>query len=66
MSHELGVPVPSPSDGGRLNKRCRNALLRESGFELRYPSFRDGYPDIIRAFLLERGDERRRVNRSDE
>jgi nucleoside-diphosphate-sugar epimerase len=57
MSHELGVPVPLPGDAGRLNKRCRNALLRESGFRFRYPSFRDGYPDIIRAFLCERADQ---------
>jgi nucleoside-diphosphate-sugar epimerase len=57
MSHELGVPAPLPGDAGRLNKRCRNALLRESGFQFSYPSFRDGYPEIIRAFLREQADQ---------
>ena len=34
-----------PSRGG--NKRCSNALLRSTGFEFRYPSFREGYRDIL-------------------
>ncbi|KPK53480.1 MAG: hypothetical protein AMJ63_06275 [Myxococcales bacterium SG8_38_1] len=54
MSRKLGVPAPPPADGARLNKRCRNARLRESGFEFQYPTFREGYPDIIGAFLRER------------
>ncbi|MGB5191838.1 MAG: NAD-dependent epimerase/dehydratase family protein [Polyangiales bacterium] len=54
MSRELGVPSPPPGESGRLNKRCRNAQLRESGFRFRYPSFREGYPAIIDEFLRER------------
>lgn len=34
-----------PARGG--NKRCSNALLRSTGFEFRYPSFREGYRDIL-------------------
>lgn len=34
-----------PSRGG--NKRCSNALLRGTGFEFQYPSFREGYRAIL-------------------
>jgi nucleoside-diphosphate-sugar epimerase len=34
-----------PARGG--NKRCSNALLRSTGFEFQYPSFREGYRDIL-------------------
>lgn len=58
MSEELGVEAPPAGDTARLNKRCRNARLRETGFVPRFPSFREGYPDIIRAFMHERASER--------
>jgi nucleoside-diphosphate-sugar epimerase len=51
MSKELGVPLPEPGETRRLNKRCSNARLRRSGYQLRYPSFREGYPDIVREFV---------------
>jgi len=54
MSGELGVPAPKPGKTDRWNKRCRNGQLRESGFRFRYPSFREGYPDIIDAFVRKR------------
>ena len=34
-----------PSRGG--NKRCSNALLRSTGFEFQYPSFREGYRAVL-------------------
>lgn len=34
-----------PSRGG--NKRCSNAMLRGTGFEFQYPSFREGYRAIL-------------------
>jgi hypothetical protein len=34
-----------PARGG--NKRCGNALLRSTGFEFAFPSFREGYRDIL-------------------
>ncbi|MCY1249826.1 hypothetical protein D9M72_633970 [compost metagenome] len=57
LADELGLPWPSsdapdgdgggrePSRGG--NKRCSNALLRGTGFEFAYPSFREGYRSIL-------------------
>jgi nucleoside-diphosphate-sugar epimerase len=38
-------PRGEPSRGG--NKRCSNALLRSTGFEFQYPSFREGYRAIL-------------------
>lgn len=32
----------------RASKRCRNTRLRASGFEFRYPSYRDGYAALLR------------------
>jgi nucleoside-diphosphate-sugar epimerase len=62
LAAELGLPRPpsasrsggstahgtaggEPSRGG--NKRCSNALLRATGFEFEYPSFREGYRAIL-------------------
>ncbi|MET1020812.1 MAG: NAD-dependent epimerase/dehydratase family protein [Arthrobacter sp.] len=62
LAAELGLPQPpsgavesargagggqgaGPSRGG--NKRCSNALLRSTGFEFAYPSFREGYREIL-------------------
>lgn len=50
----LGAPEPrAVKEAGargrraRTNKRCRNALLRASGYALRYPTFREGYATMI-------------------
>jgi nucleoside-diphosphate-sugar epimerase len=51
MSTELGVAPPRSADAPSLNKRCRNTLLRDSGFRLLYPTFRDGYAPLIQDFL---------------
>jgi hypothetical protein len=61
LAAELGLPQPAsesagasggtstsggePSRGG--NKRASNALLRSTGFEFQYPSFREGYRAIL-------------------
>ena len=54
LAAELGLAQPpsgasesggEPSRGG--NKRCSNELLRSTGFEFTYPSFREGYRDIL-------------------
>ena len=34
----------------RANKRCANDRLHELGYELRYPTIRDGYRPAIDAF----------------
>ncbi len=56
----LGVPFP-PEGGGEDgdqeterrsgNKRCQSLRLPASGYELRVPSYREGYPDIVRQYL---------------
>lgn len=52
----LGVDPPEhgESDEGRGgNKRCSNARLKASGYSLLVPSYRDGYPPIVRDYLRE-------------
>jgi nucleoside-diphosphate-sugar epimerase len=64
LAEQVGVPKPPPAepeeeDGslrrGRSNKRCRGERLRASGYELAYPTFRQGYAPIIREFLRDEG-----------
>ena len=50
LASEMGYPEPPVGSAGEArgeNKRCSNALLRSTGFEFTYPSFRDGYRDIL-------------------
>lgn len=51
LADELGSPHPPPDDGrdgGRGGaKRCRNDLLRATGWEPRFPTFREGYREVI-------------------
>jgi len=50
LAAELGLGVPpTGSLGGARggNKRCSNALLRGTGFSFKYPTFREGYRDIL-------------------
>lgn len=42
-----GEREPESSDRQRSNKRCRNDLLRSTGYELQYPSFREGYGALL-------------------
>lgn len=50
LASEVGYSEPPVGPVGEArggNKRCSNALLRSTGFEFAYPSFRDGYRDIL-------------------
>jgi nucleoside-diphosphate-sugar epimerase len=50
LAAELGLDVPptgSLGDARGGNKRCSNGLLRGTGFSYKYPSFREGYRDIL-------------------
>jgi nucleoside-diphosphate-sugar epimerase len=50
LAAELGLPEPAVGDAGPArggNKRCRNELLRATGFGFTFPSFREGYRDIL-------------------
>lgn len=57
LRSELGAPSPPEPEAERrperLNKRCSNALLRESGYRFEHPTFRQGYRPIVREFLSE-------------
>lgn len=55
IAGELGLPAPGqPSsrtrdDRGKVgDRRFRNAVLRGSGFEFAYPTFREGYAAVLR------------------
>jgi nucleoside-diphosphate-sugar epimerase len=57
LASELGVPAPrerTPEDPPARrragSKRCRNDRIRSLGYRFRVPSFRDGYPPIVRAW----------------
>jgi nucleoside-diphosphate-sugar epimerase len=53
LAAELGCPEPptaepgDASDAGPGDKRCSNALLRASGFELAFPTFEEGYRALL-------------------
>lgn len=51
IAAELGVSVTEgeapPSREGGGDKRCSNALLRSTGFEFRYPTYREGYRALL-------------------
>jgi nucleoside-diphosphate-sugar epimerase len=50
LAAEMGLPEPPVGDAGPArggNKRCRNDLLRGTGFTFTFPSFREGYRDIL-------------------
>jgi nucleoside-diphosphate-sugar epimerase len=52
LAQLLGVPAPPPGAvagpaGRGGHKRCRNARLRATGYELRYPSYREGYGAML-------------------
>jgi hypothetical protein len=48
LAGRLGLPEPELAEAPRAqNKRCRNTRLRESGYEFLYPSYREGYDEIL-------------------
>ena len=48
LAHAFRMPTPETLKATRSsNKRCSNARILASGYELLYPSFKDGYTDII-------------------
>jgi nucleoside-diphosphate-sugar epimerase len=50
LAEELGLeppPLDPVSTRDRANKRCSSRRLQESGFEFRYPTFREGYRELI-------------------
>jgi nucleoside-diphosphate-sugar epimerase len=52
LAHKLGVDYPvsqQRESGPATGKRCRNASMRESGYQLRYPGYREGYSAMLDA-----------------
>ncbi len=54
LAERLGVPRPREAAGGEApsaraatNKRCSNARLKASGYRFLYPSYREGYAEMI-------------------
>lgn len=50
LAGELGLPEPAVGDAGPAragNKRCSNRLLRSTGFIFTFPTFREGYRDVM-------------------
>lgn len=50
LASELGLDAPPSGNAGDArggNKRCSNALLRGTGYSFKYPTFREGYRDIL-------------------
>ncbi|WP_458206147.1 SDR family oxidoreductase [Haladaptatus sp. NG-SE-30] len=54
LAERCGVERPSiepaTSERARSSKRCSNERLREMGYELRYPTFREGYRDVVSSY----------------
>lgn len=44
---EVDVPPVSEEAPPRRGKRCNNRLLRSSGYAFRYPSYREGYGELM-------------------
>ncbi|MEH6608234.1 MAG: hypothetical protein V7696_02610 [Halioglobus sp.] len=52
LAERLGVSgqlSPTARKVASGHKRCRNSLLRDSGFALRFPNYRSGYESVIKA-----------------
>lgn len=50
LADALDLTPPPVGDAGPAragNKRCSNSLLRSTGFEFSFPTFREGYRDIL-------------------
>ena len=50
LASELDLPEPRTGPAGEArggNKRCSNSLLRSTGFQFAFPSFREGYREVL-------------------
>jgi nucleoside-diphosphate-sugar epimerase len=49
LAEQTGAPAPLAiaAEPVRTNKRCRNDRLVASGFRFRYPTFREGYTQVL-------------------
>ncbi|EED36156.1 ActC family protein [Luminiphilus syltensis NOR5-1B] len=56
LADQLGVknPTLSTPTAPRKNRRCSNRRLHETGYRLRYPSYREGYRELIDSYREQR------------
>ncbi|WP_458618501.1 NAD(P)H-binding protein [Gilvimarinus sp. F26214L] len=47
LAERMQVQLPAVTAQSAGGKRCRNHALLESGYEFRYPTFREGYKDML-------------------
>lgn len=47
LAERLACTPPSPKTGAGMNKRCSNSRLKALGYQFRYPSYKDGYLELI-------------------
>ncbi|MGI9293772.1 MAG: NAD(P)H-binding protein [Pseudomonadales bacterium] len=47
LDSPLNIPATNTPRNQSSNKRCDNSRLLASGYRFRYPTFRDGYADIL-------------------
>ena len=49
LAEQMGVTefLSETATNERGNKRCSNQRLLDSGFKFRYPSFKDGYAEML-------------------
>ena len=50
LAEQIGVKPVSETTVIRQSKRCRNKRILETGYALRYPSYRDGYKMLLKTF----------------
>lgn len=52
LARQIGVAPPArdanPASRSQ-NKRCRNTLLRDTGFNFGFPTFKEGYAEVLKA-----------------
>jgi nucleoside-diphosphate-sugar epimerase len=47
LGAKVGEEASAPVAGSAVGKRCRNGLLRASGYDLRFPDYRSGYRAVL-------------------
>ena len=47
LAAETGVEPPGRTTGDASGRRCSNQRLQASGYRLRYPDYRSGYPSLL-------------------
>lgn len=52
LAEQMHCPAPiekAAEEGAAMNKRCDNRRLKDSGYAFRYPSYKQGYLELLRS-----------------